>query len=91
MPWFNEINGSLRYELRGEGKPTLILCHELGGSLESWSEAARLLQPHFRILLWDQRGAGLSEKIVEARPLERHADDLERLVAALGLRQPYYV
>jgi len=34
---FIEVNGvRLRYELSGKGDRTLVLVHEMGGSLESW-------------------------------------------------------
>ena len=38
---FIEANGAgLRCELSGEGDRTLVLVHEMGGSLESWDEVA---------------------------------------------------
>src|ERR1700748_282811 len=38
---FAEINGvGLRYELSGHGARTLVLVHEMGGSLESWDDVA---------------------------------------------------
>ena len=57
---FVELDGvALRYELSGEGERTLVLVHEMGGSLESWDEIA----PHFagsrRVLRYDTRGAGI--------------------------------
>ena len=34
---FVEVNGTaLRYEMSGSGAPTLVLIHEMGGTLESW-------------------------------------------------------
>ena len=38
---FIELNGvGLRYELSGRGDRTLVLVHEMGGSLESWDDVA---------------------------------------------------
>ena len=38
---FIELNGvALRYELCGNGDRTLVLVHEMGGSLESWDDVA---------------------------------------------------
>ena len=38
MNWI-EVNGtSLRYELSGSGKATLVLMHEMGGTLDSWDQ-----------------------------------------------------
>ena len=62
MDWI-DINGAgLRYELSGEGPKTLVLVHEMGGSLESWDQVMPMLLPGRRILRYDWRGAGMSEK-----------------------------
>src|SRR5436189_43632 len=38
---FIEVNGvGLRCELSGSGERTIVLIHEMGGSLESWGEVA---------------------------------------------------
>ena len=38
---FIELDGvGLRYELTGKGDRTLVLVHEMGGSLESWDDVA---------------------------------------------------
>jgi 3-oxoadipate enol-lactonase len=62
MPWLEANGVALRYELLGDGPETLLLLHEMGGSLESWDFVLPLLLPRFRVLRYDQRGAGLSEK-----------------------------
>ncbi len=34
---FIEVNGTaLRYDVSGHGPSTLVLIHEMGGTLESW-------------------------------------------------------
>ncbi|MFT5391934.1 MAG: 3-oxoadipate enol-lactonase [Gammaproteobacteria bacterium] len=63
MEWI-DINGTcLRYEVSGQGTSPLVLIHELGGSLESWDEVLPTLEADFRVLRYDQRGCGLSQKI----------------------------
>ena len=48
---FTEVNGTaLRYDLDGNGLSTLVLIHEMGGTLESWDLAAPLLSGKRRIL-----------------------------------------
>ena len=38
---FVEVNGTaLRYEMFGGGASTLVLIHEMGGTLESWDFVA---------------------------------------------------
>ncbi len=81
-----EVNGvCLRYDLSGAG-PTVVLVHEMGGSLESWDAVLPDLQG-LRVLRYDQRGSGLSEKVT-AMSLEAVARDLLALLDALGLTAP---
>ena len=66
MPWI-EANGaeSARTSLSGAGKETLVLMHEAGGCLESYEDALPGLEKDFRVLRYDQRGFGFSEKVRE--------------------------
>jgi 3-oxoadipate enol-lactonase len=53
---FTEVNGTaLRYDLDGNGLSTLVLIHEMGGTLESWDLVAPLLSGKRRILRYDTR------------------------------------
>jgi 3-oxoadipate enol-lactonase len=83
---FIEVNGvGLRYELSGRGERTLVLIHEMGGSLESWDEVAPALAANRRVLRYDTRGAGLSEKVRGALSIDTMVDDLAALLDALGI------
>jgi 3-oxoadipate enol-lactonase len=86
MP-FIEVNGaSLRYDLAGAGSKTLVLVHEMGGTLESWDDVVPLLAVGRRVLRYDTRGAGLSEKIRGTANIDVMADDVAALLDALGVR-----
>jgi 3-oxoadipate enol-lactonase len=83
---FIELDGiGLRYELSGQGERTLVLVHEMGGSLESWDEVV----PHFtgshRVLRFDTRGAGMSQKVRGELTFETMAADIAALLDALGI------
>jgi 3-oxoadipate enol-lactonase len=85
MNWI-EVNGtSLRYELSGEGPTTLVLIHEMGGTLDSWDQALRALNNGRRVLRYDTRGAGLSEKIKGAVTWDQMAGDIKALLDTLGI------
>jgi len=85
MDWI-EVNGtSLRYELTGSGPSTLVLVHEMGGTLESWDQVLPIVSTGRRVLRYDTRGAGLSEKIRGAVTFDIMADDLAALLDALGI------
>lgn len=88
MSWISLDHITLRYELSGRESPVLVLLHELGGSLESFNDLMPHLAPHFRVLRYDQRGAGGSEKPRHPFSMADHASDLAQLVAALGLVTP---
>jgi len=83
---FIEVNGTaLRYQISGSGAATLVLIHEMGGTLESWD----LVLPRFAatrcVLRYDTRGAGLSQKVRGALSIDTMADDLVSLMDALGI------
>jgi 3-oxoadipate enol-lactonase len=83
---FIEVNGvALRCELSGSGSRTVVLIHEMGGSLESWDEVAPRLAARRRVLRYDTRGAGLSEKVRGALSIDTMVDDLAALMDALGI------
>ncbi|MDR6873197.1 3-oxoadipate enol-lactonase [Bosea sp. BE125] len=83
MPVASLGSCELRYEISGEG-PDLVLIHELGGALDSFDGLLPLLTPHFRVLRYDQRGAGGSSRKPAALSMEDHAADLAGLVAMTG-------
>jgi 3-oxoadipate enol-lactonase len=78
---FIELNGvGLRFELSGSGERALVLVHEMGGSLESWDEVAPRFAQSRRVLRYDTRGAGLSQKVRGELGLDTMADDIAALL-----------
>ena len=85
MNWL-EVNGAaLRYDLTGSGERTLVLVHEMGGTLESWSDVLPALSRRRRVLRYDTRGAGLSEKIRGTANIDMMTDDVAGLLDGLGI------
>jgi 3-oxoadipate enol-lactonase len=85
MDWL-EVNGTaLRYELTGNGPRTLVLLHEMGGSLNSWDAMMPLLTPHLRVLRLDWRGFGMSGKLRGVADIDDLAGDVAGLLDALGI------
>ena len=85
MHWIDANGVALRYDLAGAGAKTLVLVHEMGGMLESWDEVAPLLARTRRVLRYDFRGAGLSEKARGPVTFDTMTDDLHALLAAVGI------
>jgi 3-oxoadipate enol-lactonase len=83
---FAEINGAgLRYALTGKGERTLVLVHEMGGSLESWDDVARRFAEFRRVLRYDCRGAGLSQKVRGPLAIDTMVDDIAALLEHIGI------
>jgi 3-oxoadipate enol-lactonase len=83
---FIEANGAaLRYEVSGAGANILVLIHEMGGILESWDFVLPMLSSKRRVLRYDMRGAGLSEKVRGTLTIDTMVADLLALMDALGI------
>jgi len=76
---------ALRYELSGRGERTLVLVHEMGGSLESWDDVAPKLAESRRVLRYDTRGAGMSQKVRGELGIDTMADDIAALLDHIGI------
>ena len=88
MDWLEANGVGLRYDLAGSGAKTLALVHEMGGSLDSWDMVLPALAAGRRVLRYDTRGAGQSEKVRGALALDTMVDDLAALLDALGIDRP---
>jgi pimeloyl-ACP methyl ester carboxylesterase len=85
------LAGSLRLNAlqRGEGSPVVLVHGLLLGSLAQWYfTAAPALAPRHRVVLYDLRGHGLSECPRTGYDLATQGDDLDALLAALGVDGP---
>jgi len=89
LPW-KDVNGvSIYYQLSGQRGPVVVLLHELGGTLDSWDGVAPGLAERFRVLRYDQRGHGLSEKVRREFSNDDSVGDLESILKTLDLAPPY--
>jgi 3-oxoadipate enol-lactonase len=83
---FAEVNGvGLRYELSGSGDRTVVLVHEMGGSLDSWDDVAPRLAASRRVVRYDTRGAGMSQKVRGELGIDTMADDIAALLDHIGI------
>ncbi|MGA7485950.1 MAG: alpha/beta fold hydrolase [Xanthobacteraceae bacterium] len=89
MPFIDANSISIHFEIAGEG-PSVVLLHEMGGTLDSWDGIVPALSRRFRTLRYDQRGSGLSEKVRQPITTELLVDDLEAMLPASGLPAPYH-
>jgi 3-oxoadipate enol-lactonase len=81
----------LRYTVDGTAGPSLVLLHELGGSMDSWDGVVPTFEKDFRVLRYDLRGAGQSEVPANEYSVENgHLVDLLDLLKVTGLKPPYH-
>jgi 3-oxoadipate enol-lactonase len=88
---FIDANGvSLHYQIAGASGPAIVLMHELGGTLHSWDAVAPRLAARYRVLRYDQRGSGLSEKVRQEFANDTLVADFAALAKEVGLDPPYH-
>lgn len=88
MPTLSANGVTLYYELHGTGPDVLVLNNGVIASARSWVYQLPALTEHFRVLLYDMRGQGQSQKWAPGDPdytWATHADDLAALMDALDI------
>lgn len=90
MPRQN-INGiDLYYEITGEGQP-IVLIHGLGSSSRDWEMQVPFFSKHYRVISFDLRGHGRSQKPRGPYSMSLFAKDTAELIKSLGAVQAHVV
>src|SRR5262249_23526900 len=89
VPWMDANGISIHFELAGRG-PSVVLLHEMGGTLDSWDGVAPALGERFRTLRYDQRGSGLSERVPQPTPTKSLVEALEPVLQGRAPAAPYH-
>jgi 3-oxoadipate enol-lactonase len=81
------VNGiTINYELEGDGPETVVLVNGLADDLETWAyQVPALLDAGLRVLRFDNRGIGATDKPSGPYTSRLLADDAKALVDHLGL------
>ncbi len=80
----------LYYELHGSEGPYLTLICGLGSHLAAWDlELVEELSKKTQLVLFDNRGAGRSDKPDVDYSIQMHADDAAGLIDALGIARSH--
>jgi len=88
MPRIGVGDIALNYEQKGQGSD-LVLIHGLGGDLHLWDADVPVFARHHRVLRFDVRGCGASDKPAGPYSLALFARDVEALLAACGVAQAH--
>ncbi len=81
---------NIAYEVLGAGHPDLIVIPGVASNIEvfwenpRWSRFMRRLSAFSRLLLFDRRGVGLSDRPGGVPPLEQRMDDVRAVMDAAG-------
>ncbi|MCB8883092.1 alpha/beta fold hydrolase [Acidisoma cellulosilytica] len=86
--WVDVAGKVLFAEVCGGGDATLLLIHEMGGTLHSWDRLVPLLQPFFRVVRYDVHGNGRSEAIRGPMNFRTAVQDAALLLERLGIEGP---
>ena len=83
----------LHFEAHGpDGAPAVILSAGLGGAGAYWQPNLVALAERHRVILYDHRGTGRSDRALPANPtVDDMADDVVRLMDGLGLERAHFV
>jgi aminoacrylate hydrolase len=81
----------LYYEIHGrDDAPPLILSAGLGGSASYWAPNIAALAEHFRVIAYDHRGTGRSDRALpDVVTVQHMADDILMLMDGLGLAKAH--
>ncbi|HKU05232.1 MAG TPA: adenylate/guanylate cyclase domain-containing protein [Bradyrhizobium sp.] len=84
---------SIAYQVMGQGAIDLIfigglLCHvEFVHEIPGWTDALRRLATFARVVTFDKRGQGLSDRMSGVPSLEERMDDVIAVMAAIGSKR----
>ncbi len=84
MPTVNVNGCDIYHEIHGQGAP-LVLIMGLRRNLEWWYHQIPILSQHFKVVVFDNRGAGRSEKPETDYSIGLFADDTAALMDALDI------
>lgn len=90
MPYAN-VNGiNIYYEVHGEGYPVLLIGG-LGSQTHSWVTQVPIYSKKYKVIVFDNRGAGKSDKPESTYTTEDMADDAAGLMEELSIEHTHVV
>jgi 3-oxoadipate enol-lactonase len=90
MPKLRVNNTGIYFEVTGQGEP-LLFIHGLTSSSRSWKKQVPLFSQHYRVITFDIRGHGRSDKHIEPYSIELFASDARELMRAMGIGSAHVV
>ena len=82
---------SLFYACQGEGRPTVILEHGLGGDTRDWTDVFRLVAEHTRVCDYSRANTKNSDVVEGLRTAADSVADLQGLLTNAKIPGPYII
>jgi len=90
MPSFSRNGFSTYYEETGSGEPVVLICG-LSADLQVWRLQVPEFAKAYRVVTFDNRGAGRSDAPDEQYSIGQMADDLDQLLEHLKIERAHVV
>jgi 3-oxoadipate enol-lactonase len=90
MPKLFVNNTGIYYEVTGQGEP-LVFIHGLASNSRSWKKQIPFFSQHYRVITFDIRGHGRSDKPLGSYSIKLFATDTVELMKALGVDSAHIV
>jgi pimeloyl-ACP methyl ester carboxylesterase len=87
MPFVRAGDIQVYYEIHGSGPQTVTLIRGLGAGVHSWFPQVPEFSRYFRTIVFDNRGAGRSDKPDAPYSTAQMASDVNHLLEALDVRR----
>ncbi|MBY9002636.1 MAG: alpha/beta hydrolase [Candidatus Lokiarchaeota archaeon] len=88
---FADVNGiKICYEIKGEGEP-VFLVHGFSDRKEHWRGQFDNLSNYFKVIRFDNRGAGRSDRPEMVYNMELFADDIKGLLDHLKIEKAHVI
>jgi len=88
---FAEVNGiKISYEIFGDGYPVLLV-HGFGDTKEGWRAQTPELSKIYKVIRFDNRGAGNSDKPKDSYELDDFVEDIKGLLDHLNIDKAHII
>lgn len=88
---YAQVNGiKICYEIKGEGYPVLLVIG-FGGKKEDWIAQFDELSKYFKVIRFDNRGSGKSDRPTELYSIEAFVEDTKALMEYLSIDKAHII
>lgn len=88
MPYITSTGEKVWYDVVGDGEPLVLIG---GTSLvhRQWDFMMPILRDHFKVILYDQRGAGFSDRSAGGITVEQWVDEMKQILDEIGIKKTH--